>query len=160
MNNPMIRELVRREEENYGIHPKSLICAGKPDGTYLLDSNKYVDMQRGMKRLNTVIGKSWGEMSGLERALVRHEYGFVNDWKGKDHPKLSATENRVFQAAIARLNEIGDEAAKWSHYRSNVYPYRDTLGKTSARSWKRLSDDQVSSHRERILEAPDQILPE
>lgn len=156
MNNPMIREFVRRAEDEYGNRPKSLICAGKSPGTYAFDSERYVDLQRGMKRLNTVIGKSWGAMSGLERDLVRWEYGFVNDLKGKDHPNLSVAENRAFQAAIGELNRLGDETAKWNFYRSNVYPYRDTLGKTSMRSWRRLDDAQILEIRRKILAAPAQ----
>lgn len=159
MSNPMIREFVRREEENYGHSPKSLICAGKADGTYVTQSDRYVNMQRGMKRLHTVIGKSWSGMTGLERALVRHEYGFVNDLKGKNHPNLSAAENTRFQAAITQMNSLSEEA-KWNYYRTNVYPFRDTLGKTSMKSWSRLDDGQILEIREKIKAAPAQVLPD
>jgi len=156
MNNLMIRSLVAQAESDYGNHPKNLVCAGKTPGTYAVDSDKYVNQQRAMKRLSTVIGKDWLAMTGLQRGLVRHEYEFVNDLKGQDHSNLSGGENARFQAAIDVLNSKSDESAKWEYYRTNVYPFRDPLGKTSMRSWSRLDDNEVLEIRRKIPRAPAQ----
>ncbi len=156
MSNPMIRSFVKTAEETYGRKPKSLLCNGKSAGAYAIDSNHYVELQRGMKRLSTVIGKEWASLSGLEKGLVTHEFGFVAEQRGKNQTNLSESENARFQTAASRLEEMAAGPAKWDYYRSNVYPFRDTLGKTSQKSWQRLTDAQVLEFRQRILSAPPQ----
>lgn len=154
MSNPMIRSFVKSAEETYQRKPKSLLCNGKAAGAYAIDSNHYVDQQRGMKRLSTVIGKEWESLSGLEKGLVTHEFGFVTEQAGKTQLNLSESENARFQSAVSRFGGMADGAAKWNFYRSSIYPFRDTLGKTSQKTWARLTDTQVREFRERILRAP------
>jgi hypothetical protein len=156
LSNPMIRSFVKSAEEKYHRKPKSLLCNGKGAGTYAVDSDHYVDQQRGMKRLSTVISKPWASLSGLEKGLVTHEFEFVSEQLGKIQTNLNDSENARFQTAAARLEGMGDGPAKWDFYRSSVYPFRDTLGKTSQKSWKRLTDAQVREFRDRILSAPPQ----
>ena len=148
MTNPLVRTLVEKAESDYGNRPKHILCSGKTPGTYAVDSEKYVNQQKAMKRLTTVIGKEWGEMSGLERALIRHEYGFLDEtWIGL-HPATAP--------AVQELKNAKTEAAKWAIYRTKIYPERNTLGKTSLKSWKRLEDRQILEMRRKIMSAPAQ----
>ena len=156
MSNPQIRQLVGQQEARYGKYPRNVICSGKRAGTYAVDSDKYIDMQKGMKRLATVIGKDWSALTGLEKGLVRHEYEFIIGLKRVDHPKLTPAQNERLQAAIDIFEVKGDEAAKWNYYRSTIYPLRDTLYKVSTKSWERFSDSEVLDMRQRILDAESQ----
>jgi hypothetical protein len=154
LSNPAIRHLVDDAQRNYRTTPKSVICSGKSAGTYAVDSEKYLNLQKRMKRFTTVIGKDWGALAPREKSMISAEYDFVDQLAGVDHPKLSADENARFQSAITRLDGISDPSAKWNYYRSSVYPFRDTLGKTSQRTWEHLTDDQVLDVREKALAAP------
>jgi hypothetical protein len=155
MTNPEIRDLVESKEKKYGHFPKSVLCSGKKSGTYAVDSDKYLDMQKKMKRLATVIGRGWSSLSTHEKGMVRHEYEFLADLE-PGNPKLDPEDDRKLQAAIQQLGRISDDSAKWDYYRKAAYPYRNTLYKTSTRSWKRFSDDQILEFRQRILDGKDQ----
>ncbi|MBS1960970.1 MAG: hypothetical protein JST04_02055 [Bdellovibrionales bacterium] len=178
MNNPAIRKLVEDAENDYGKHPKSLICVGKKAGTYALDSDKYVENQKEMKRFTTVIDKSWSALTKKEKAMFEvakdakgnvikrevngkleplpSEFTFVLGMAGKTMPNLSDEENQRLQTAIAGFDEVPDGAAKWEYYRSKIYPLRTTLEQTSQKSWSRLTDEQIDDIREKIKVAPAQ----
>ncbi len=156
LGNPAIRSMIESAEKDYGKNPKSLMCAEKDAGTYAVDSDRYTDMQKKMKRLNTIIGKNWTELSPSERLMAEREYSFVHDMIGVDNPNLTARQNAALQTAIRNYESQGSDAAKWAYYQSSIYPYRDTLGKTSMKTWSRFDDSQVLEMRRKILTAPAQ----
>jgi hypothetical protein len=156
MGNPMIRHFVDQAEAKYDVPPKSLICSGKGPGTYTIDSDKYVDRERDTVRFSSVIGKSWSALNSQEKGMVRGEFDLVISQKDWQRPGLSEAEYPRYQAAVEHFASISGDEAKWNDYRKNVYPFRNTLGRTSSKSWKRLTDSQVLGIRQKILAAPSQ----
>jgi hypothetical protein len=154
LGNPAIRSMIDTAEKDYGKNPKSLMCASKDAGTYAVDSDRYTDMQKKMKRLNTIIGKSWADLSPSERLMAEREYSFIHDMVGVENPHLTPEQNRLLQTGIGVCESSPTDAAKWVYYQTYVYPFRDTLGKTSMKSWDRFDDSQVLEMRRKIKAAP------
>ncbi len=159
INNPMIRALVDYAEETMGRNPKSILCQGKGDGAFAVDSEYYAKKQKDIERLKPYRGKAWSQLGTLQKAAMVREMGFAMDSQNNSHSNLTPTERESLIQGLRAMAEVKTDAERWEVYRAKVYPYRSTLFKTSSKTWKRLEDAQVIEYRGRILNAPSQETP-
>jgi hypothetical protein len=64
--------------------------------------------------------------------------------------KLSDAEKADYERQVTAMGRLGSDAEKWAHYQAKIYKYRDTLYKTSLKSWDYYTDGQVREQRRNI----------
>lgn len=158
MPNPALRRIVDEAQSRVravgGKAPRSILCEGRPSGTYHLDSESYMKAARDTPRLERVATKTWSEMGRLERLLMWREFeatmpeefrkgisakASLSDWE-QAFPEAKVEWLREFE----NRNGTAFSEKMLKAYRRDHAKNRNTVGKASSRDWDRLSDEEVS----------------
>lgn len=153
MSNPSIRNMIEQIQRIHGKQSKGVLCSGRAPGPYAVDSNHYLEKQQNSERFAVLMGKSWSAMTEKEARLMRHEWALMlKDTQGVNNPKISPSENADYQSKLKAFTGKGNDAEKWAYYKSNLYPYRRTLGQTSKKSGLPMTDDQMRETRAKLTQ--------
>lgn len=168
MTNPLINSLVEKKKKEHG-NPRSLLCANKKPGNYVIDSDYYKNRNRDGKRMANIEkykDTPWNEWPDNYKRVMIQELGdkkvspevlknftfgtiqesrLVKDIKNIDYSSISKLARDVENIEYDSQDTPQLMNRMVNHYFSQVYPKRQTRGETSGYSWKRLTPNQIIS---------------
>lgn len=130
MTNPAVRQMVEDEKKKQNKDFKSILCTSRSEGTFVLDSDYYMNKVRDTPRLTKIAGKPYDQITGRARIIIDQELLFLRE---------SRTD----------YNLPDDNNQALAKYWKDIYPGRNTLGRASGYqsgkgySWERLTTDQI-----------------
>lgn len=163
ITNPLINNLVEKEKIEQGKNVRSLICATKNPGIYVVDTEYYKNKHRDSKRLLKIINKKntdWTNLTNKEKKVMLQELSH------KDVKKILQNINEVDKSLVGSILGLKFESIKQTritrrkslelannnpqlmskltkYYFSNIHEKRMTRGQASNYTWEKLDKYEV-----------------
>lgn len=112
MNNSWIKDKVNQYQKLYGI-PESVICKGRENGTFVIDTNMYFQSQKETPRMSKIAqkikaGGSFSSLNSREKKVLEEELRATADQNKFMHaePKIDPGLENTISQKLGNITEI------------------------------------------------------